>query len=57
MVESFQAELNSELLVLANIELWKKAYLEQSWFSKQNDKIAIKIDEFCKMISSFVVEK
>lgn len=57
MVESFQAELNSELLVLANIELWKKAYLEQSWFSKQNDKIAIKIEDFCKMISSFVVEK
>lgn len=57
MVESFQAELNSELLVLSNIELWKKTYLEQSWFSKQNDKIAIKIDEFCKMISSFVVEK
>lgn len=57
MVEAFQAELNSELLVLANIELWKKAYLEQSWFSKQNDKIAIKIEDFCKMISSFVVEK
>lgn len=57
MVESFQAELNSELLVLSNIELWKKTYLEQSWFSKQNDKIAIKIEDFCKMISSFVVEK
>lgn len=57
MVESFQAELNSELLVLSNIKLWKKAYLEQSWFSKQNDKIAIKIEDFCKMISSFVVEK
>ena len=57
MVESFQAELNSELLVLSNIELWKKTYLEQSWFSKQNDKIVIKIDDFFKVISSFVVEK
>ena len=56
-MELFQAELNSELLALSNIKLWKKAYSEQSWFSKQNDKIVIKIDDFFKVISSFVVEK